>query len=135
MFIDTSGWANLYIPTETYHPQTAQIFQELRQQRQILFTTNYIFAELVALLDSPLRTPRYRLFSILDSIKAAPYVHLIHVTPEIDAAAWNLCKSRPDKTWSLVDCTSFVMMQKLNIQQALTTDHHFEQAGFIRRLK
>jgi uncharacterized protein len=115
MFIDTSGWANLYIPTETYHPLTARIFQDWRRQRQICFTTNYILAELVALLDSPLRTPRYRLFSILDSIKAAPYVHLIHVTPEIDAAAWTLCKSRPDKSWSLVDCTSFGVMRQLNI--------------------
>jgi len=135
MFIDTSGWANLYIPSETYHPLTATLFQESRRQKQILFTSNYIISELVALLDSPFRTPRTRLFSILDSIKSAPFVHLIHITPEIDAAAWHLCKSRPDKRWSLVDCTSFVVMQQLNIQLALTTDHHFEQAGFMRLLK
>jgi uncharacterized protein len=28
-----------------------------------------------------------------------------------------------------------VIMEQLNIQQALTTDRHFEQAGFIRLLK
>ncbi|MEH1864901.1 MAG: hypothetical protein V7K69_07810 [Nostoc sp.] len=29
----------------------------------------------------------------------------------------------------------FIVMQQLGIKEALTTDHHFEQAGFIRLLK
>jgi uncharacterized protein len=53
----------------------------------------------------------------------------------MDAIAWKLCKSRPDKEWSLVDCTSFAIMQQLKVQESLTTDHHFEQAGFVRLLK
>ncbi|MFM6058496.1 MAG: hypothetical protein ACKO1I_17670 [Microcystis aeruginosa] len=52
-----------------------------------------------------------------------------------DTLAWTLCKSRIDKAWSLVDCTSFIVMQQMEIQEALTTDQHFEQAGFIRLLK
>jgi len=35
----------------------------------------------------------------------------------------------------MIDCTSFVVMQQLALTEALTTDHHFEQAGFIRLLK
>ena len=135
MFIDTSGWANLYIPSETYHLLTAKIFQESRQQQQQLFTSSYVVSELITLLDSPLRTSRNRLFSIINSIKTAPFVHIMHITPEIDNAAWELCQKRPDKPWSLVDCSSFIIMQQLNIQTALTTDRHFEQAGFTRLLK
>jgi predicted nucleic acid-binding protein len=37
--------------------------------------------------------------------------------------------------WSLVDCASFVVMRQQGIVEALTTDHHFEQAGFVRLLK
>jgi len=37
---------------------------------------------------------------------------------------------RVDKAWSLTDCTSFVVMQEEGLTDALTTDHHFEQAGF-----
>jgi predicted nucleic acid-binding protein len=33
-----------------------------------------------------------------------------------------------------VDATSFIIMEQLGLQEALTTDHHFEQAGFIRLL-
>jgi predicted nucleic acid-binding protein len=42
---------------------------------------------------------------------------------------------RKDKDFSLVDCSSFVLMKELGISAALTTDQHFEQAGFIRLLK
>ena len=44
--------------------------------------------------------------------------------------ALELFGSRPDKEWSLTDCTSFVAMQQIGLTQALTADHHFEQAGF-----
>ncbi len=42
---------------------------------------------------------------------------------------------RPDKDWSLTDCISFVVMEEHGITDALTGDHHFEQAGFRALLK
>jgi len=41
---------------------------------------------------------------------------------------------RPDKEWSLVDCSSMVVMARRGIAEAFTSDHHFEQAGFVRSL-
>jgi predicted nucleic acid-binding protein len=46
-----------------------------------------------------------------------------------------LFADRPDKDWSLTDCISFVVMQERGITEALTGDHHFEQAGFTALLK
>lgn len=39
--------------------------------------------------------------------------------------------NRPDKSWSLTDCISFVVMEEQNITEALTGDHYFTQAGFV----
>ena len=46
-----------------------------------------------------------------------------------------LYTARPDKEWSLTDCISFVVMQENGLTEALTADHHFEQAGFVALLK
>ena len=42
----------------------------------------------------------------------------------------DLFANRPDKDWSLTDCISFIVMQEYGLTEALTADHHFEQAGF-----
>ena len=59
----------------------------------------------------------------------------MHISKEIDTKAWELLINRQDKEWSLVDCSSFIVMQDRKITESLTNDHHFEQAGFIRLLK
>jgi predicted nucleic acid-binding protein len=35
-----------------------------------------------------------------------------------------------DKNWSFTDCISFIVMEQEGLIDALTGDHHFEQAGF-----
>ena len=39
-------------------------------------------------------------------------------------------KKRMDKGGGLTDCTSFIVMQRYDVTDALTTDGHFQQAGF-----
>ncbi|WP_416670488.1 type II toxin-antitoxin system VapC family toxin [Egbenema bharatensis] len=135
LFVDTSGWASFFDSKEPTHRQAVQILTTAYQKQHTIVTSNYILAELVSLLHSPLRIPRPKIFTIIDTIKATLYLDILHIDPATDTEAWNLCKSRPDKVWSLVDCSSFILMQQQNIQVALTTDHHFEQAGFVRLLK
>jgi uncharacterized protein len=135
LFIDTSGWASIFIPTETHHAAAASHFSQAVQSRSPIITTNYVIAELVALLNSPLKVPRSQIFHHINIVRTNLNITKIHIDSNLDIAAWELCQNRHDKPWSLVDCSSFIVMQKLNIQQALTTDRHFEQAGFIRLLK
>jgi uncharacterized protein len=73
----------------------------------------------VALLNSPLRVPRPQLFKYVEAVRNAPYINLIYIEPTIDSAAWELLKTREDKAWSLVDSTSFIVMQQLGIKEAL----------------
>jgi len=82
-----------------------------------------------------LRIPRHEQLRIPGTLRSADWITILHVTPAQDQPAWDLLASHDHKKWSLVDCTSFVLMKQMSIRSALTTDHHFEQAGFIRLLK
>lgn len=135
LFADTAGWGYLVDPTQAYHSLAASIYRRARQQGRKVITTNYVIVELVALLSSPLHVPRPAAIAFIEGLKSSPYVEIVHVDAKLDEAAWQLLKSRQDKEWSLVDCASFVVMQQRGIFEALTSDHHFEQAGFVRLLK
>ena len=135
LFADSSRWGNLVDRKQPFHSLATNIYRVARQQGRKIVTTNYILAELVALLTSPLRITRPAIVTIIEGVKASPFVEVIHVDPMLDAEAWKLLRSRQDKEWSLVDCASFVLMQRRGIVEALTTDHHFEQEGFVRLLK
>jgi len=82
-----------------------------------------------------LRIPRPDIIAFTEGVKQSPFIEMVYVDQTIDEAAWQLLANRRDKDWSLVDCVSFVVMQQRNLVEALTTDHHFEQAGFVRLLK
>ena len=56
-------------------------------------------------------------------------IEVVPFQPELIDSALQLYRTRPDKNWSLTDCLSFVVMERRNLTDALTTDGHFEQAG------
>jgi uncharacterized protein len=135
IFADTAGWGHLVDKSQGQHARAAQVYRTVRQTGGRIITTNYILAEVVALLTNPLRIPRAQLIAFVESIKASIYVTIVHVDPLVDAAAWQLLTNRVDKAWSLVDCTSFIVMEQMQLTEALTTDHHFAQAGFVPLLR
>jgi predicted nucleic acid-binding protein len=135
VFVDTSGWASLLVRSEPYHQTAVHFIHEARRDCRRIVTSNYVLAEFSALLMSPLRVPREIRLVILNRIRQASWVELMHVDESHDAASWEYLLNRRDKDFSLVDCSSFVIMEWQRISDCLTTDRHFEQAGFLRLLK
>lgn len=135
LFIDTSGWGNLFDASQPYHFQATEIYLSAKAKNQKIITTNYVIIELVSLLISPLRLPRGKIIELIRGLKTSAYLKIIHIDASLDDQAWQFFQRHQDKDWSLVDCASFVIMNQLSISEALTTDHHFEQAGFVRLLK
>ena len=132
LFVDTSGWAYLVDRHDPLHRHVRTVYQHALNQQRLLVTTNYVIAELVPLLASRSRIPRKQIFGFIDALKSSPHIEVIHIDALLDAEAWTLLKSRVDKEWSLVDASSFVIMTMHGITEALTTDHHFTQAGFVQ---
>jgi uncharacterized protein len=135
LFADPLGGGSWVDPTQPFHALATNFYRAARRQGHKVITTSYILVELVALLTSPLRISRASVIHFIDGLKSSPFVEVIHVDLALDGEAWKLLRSRQDKEWSLVDCVSFVLMQRRASIEALTTDHHFEQAGFVRLLK
>jgi predicted nucleic acid-binding protein len=135
VFVDTSGWASGFVHSQPFYPQASDLIRGWRQSGTLIVTTNYVLAELVSLFTRPIRLPRSRQVEVIGSLRSVAWIEIVHVDRTLDDEAWSLLKARLDKEWSLVDCASFVLMQRRGITEALTTDHHFEQAGFVRLLR
>ncbi len=133
VFADTSGWASFFREQERHHARAVALMTQWQEENRHVVTTNYVLGELIALCER-LRVPRSRGVSYIQSIRAETWIEIVHIDEQLDVRAWELLENRLDKTWSLVDCASFVVMEQQGLTDALTTDHHFEQAGFVRLL-
>jgi len=98
-----------------------------------LLTTGWILTEVGDGLAHPLNPPSFLL--IEETVRHEPNATIIPCSDELFQAGVDLYRQRPDKEWSLTDCISFLVMQREGITEALTGDHHFEQAGFVALLK
>ena len=135
LFVDTAGWGDYLDRSSSKHLMAVRLIQQAALRRRRLVTTNYIFYELVALLSSDrFHFPRQQVITAINSIKGNDLVEVLHIDQATDDEAWQLLENRLDKEWSLVDASSFIIMKRYRIIEALTSDHHFEQAGFTKLL-
>ncbi len=104
-----------------------------RQHRGPLATTAWVLTEVA---DGLASTPRRQIFhSLLEDLEGNKANLIVPANPETFERGVELYHARPDKQWSLTDCISFVVMAEEQMTEALTGDHHFEQAGFRALLK
>ena len=78
---------------------------------------------------------RRRFMDLVRSVKSDASTVMIPADKGLVEQGLRLFAEREDKEWSLTDCISFVVMRQHGITEALTGDHHFEQAGFAVLLK
>jgi len=98
-----------------------------------LVTTEYVIVETGGLLLRPEDRPAY--VNLVRDLQSDPAVQIVRASTAIFDDGFELFARRVDKEWSLVDCTSFVVMKQRRIKESLTADHHFEQAGFRALLR
>ena len=53
------------------------------------------------------------------------------MTDDLDADAWRWLRRHDERPYSYVDATSFALMRKLRLRQALAFDGDFAAAGFV----
>ena len=125
IFVDTSHLLALALNRDAHH-QIATRLQVAFEGR--LVTTDYVLVEFAdALCHGELRALAIQ---AIEDLQQDPLVEIVPASRQLQMAAMTLFRSRPDKSWSLTDCISFVVMNERAITEAFTTDRHFEQAGF-----
>lgn len=125
VFADTFFYLALMNRRDENHKRVAKWATEFHGE---IVTTQWILTEVAdALGGSNIR----RLVKMsFDDIEADPATRIVPVSPNHFSRGLALYDARPDKEWSLTDCVSFVAMADEKVAEALTGDHHFEQAGF-----
>ena len=125
VFADTSFYLAVLNPCDVAHADAVQIGDRI--ERPVLLS-DFILLELGNALSAVRQ--RKLFFRLVLHLRSHPNVRIITASRDLLDRGFQLFSSRVDKAWSLTDCTSFVVMQEEGLTDALTTDHHFEQAGF-----
>jgi uncharacterized protein len=128
LFADSVYLIALVSPRDQYHSRAVAF--DLRGLP--LLTTRFVLVEVA---DAFARAAdRNRAIDLIDMLESDPQVRIVSADEALFRDGYSLYRHRPDKDWSLTDCTSFVVMQREGVTEALTGDRHFEQAGFVALL-
>jgi predicted nucleic acid-binding protein len=131
-FIDTSYILALVDADDEYYAEANRTAATVGK----MVTTEAVLTE----IGNALSQIRWRQIAIdnIEDLCNDPDIEVVSIDKPLFDRAFQFYSSRLDKEWSLTDCISFVIMQERGIVDALTTDRHFQQAGFraiLRELK
>jgi len=132
IFVDTSFFVALLDPRDGNHARAVEAFEDFRGKRlsHELLTTNNVVLETITVA-------RYEASHALavkagEMLYAEKLARLHRTTAEEEAEAFVYLKKYEDKEYSAVDCLSFVVMEKLGIQEALAFDSDFGHRFVMR---
>ena len=130
VFVDTSYYLALFGPRDRHHAKAVELCVTLRRP---IIVTEFVLLELGGAMSRSL--DRQTFIDLVPQLEADANAVVIPASPLLFQRGCRLFANRRDKQWSLTDCTSFVVMEEHGLSDALTTDRHFEQAGFNVLLK
>jgi len=130
LLLDTSGLLCYIHTSEPQHTVAVKAFDAAHTY----LTHSYVLSEFVALAQVR-NLPRIDSLTFVSDLLEHPDIEVVWVDQELHQEAVNLLMDRMDKTYSLCDAVSFVLMRARGCTEALTTDRHFEQEGFVRLLR
>lgn len=129
MLLDTSGLLCCFDADDYRHGDASEAYEAA----SVRLTHNYVLAEFVALAQAR-GLPRREALAFAATAASDLDVEVVWVDAILHEQAMTLLQSQLDKGYSLCDAVSFVLMRRRGVTDALTTDRHFDRAGFRRLL-
>jgi predicted nucleic acid-binding protein len=118
LFVDTSAFFAGAHRADTDHNRAARILTSGEE----LLTSDHVLVETWLLLNA--RLGQYKADEWWSGIRAGASA-IESVGPADLEAAWFIGQAFPDQGFSLIDRTSFAVMQRLGIERVASFDHHF----------
>jgi len=126
IFVDSSFWIAQQLERDRHHASAKQLERALLGD--VLATSNTVVAETWTYLRR--RASHSRAMAWLDRINAAA-VAVERVDSNLEDEAWRWLRAHDERPYSFVDATSFALMRKLRLSEALAFDGDFAAAGFV----
>lgn len=125
--MDTSFWVALQLARDERHEQAKQLWAA--REARGLVTTNHVLGETWTYLRR--RADHRTAVAFIVAAKHSPSVAILHVDGELEAEAWSWLERRDERSYSFVDATSFAVMRRRRLREALAFDGDFSAAGFV----
>lgn len=125
VFADTFYFLALLNVKDAAHGKAVEFS---KSQDAALLTTAWVLTELADGLADSSRRSAFQ--NVVEGLQSDPETIVVPPSQRLFEQGMDLYNARKDKLWSLTDCISFTVMERHGVQEALTGDRHFEQAGF-----
>lgn len=133
LFADTVYWIALTNSFDQHHAKAVEVSSALGHCR--LFTTEAVLTEFLNALADKGPLVRAAAVEMVTAIMSNSLVTVISQSGRTFSRSLAFYKARPDKGYSLTDCSSMLLMRERRLSEVLTTDRHFEQEGFTALLR
>ena len=132
VFADTGYWIALLNPRDELHQKASTISRNYISNQ--IVTSEMVLTEFLNAFSD--RGPRLRQAAAkaVASLRTSEIV-IFPQTTQLFERAVQRYQEMADKSWSLTDCASFIIMEDERLTSALTHDRHFGQAGFQTLLR
>ena len=125
VFLDASFWIAYRDERQNLHEQAKRILSAVFRRRIKFVTTLPVLCEIHAHFCRNAKKKRL----IIQDFDNNPLVQIEAITNADQQQAFELLRSQTDKTYSLCDAISFVVIRRLGLNQVLSFDKHFRQFG------
>ena len=129
LFVDTAGWMACADESDPAHRKAVAVRDAWLAGGGLFVTSDYVADETLTLLRIRLGIEAAEAW--WRQVDGSSRVRWEYISLARSDKARGLFFRYRDKDFSFTDCTSFILMRELKLREALTTDHHFLQAGFV----
>lgn len=134
VFADTNFWIAIFDERDSHH-ENATLAISLLPSQCTLVTSQIVISEVLELFAKSSSFIKEELVKFISELLKDPSLILEPSTPKLHEDTVVFYRKHSDKEWGFVDCSSFVIMKRRQIKEALTYDRHFIQAGFKALLR